>query len=102
MIIKKCIYPQTCDMGSSYSVYDMTEPMTLEQALDWIENNISAWGVITIKFRNGEVLRKFDYDLYISKNRKFYHHLSWERKEIVEMLESHSCYMACDFEIQLK
>ena len=102
MIKEKIIRPQTCDMGSDYREYEITEIMSLESVLDWIEKNISAWGTITITWESGEVLRKFDYDLYLNLPRKnFYHHLSWEYSAPVLKMTSSSCFMEAAFEIQI-
>lgn len=103
MIIGKLIRPQTCDMGSNYVEYEMTEDMTLDQVLEWIkENNICAFGTITISFRDGDILRKFDYDLFHKNERSFYYNFGWEGKKIVNKMTSQACFMYCDFEIQLR
>lgn len=100
MIKPITIYPQKSDMGSDYQIYEFTEETSLEAVLIWIKNNLSTWGVITIKTNNGEVVRKFDYDLY--NDQQFYHHLNWERLKKVDKMSSHSCFMNCDIDIELK
>lgn len=102
MIKEKLIRPQTCDMGRDYWEYEMTEDMTLIQVLDWIKENISAFGTITISFRDGDILRKFDYNLYHENSESFYYSFSWEGKKIVNKMTSQACFMNCDFEIQLR
>ena len=102
MIVEKLIRPQTCDMGNDYREYEITEDMTLNQVLEWIKENISAFGTITICFRDGDILRKFDYNLYHKNERSFYYNFSWEGKKIVNKMTSQACFMNCNFEIQLR
>ena len=100
MIKAKQIYPQTCDMGSDYQIYEFTEETSLQETLIWIKHNLSAWGTVTIKTNNGEIIRKFDYDLY--NDKQFYCNLSWEKLKKVKKISSHSCFMSCDIDIELK
>ena len=75
--------------------------LTLEQALNWFEENLNDWGIITINFKNGDILRRFDYDLY--NLHQFYHHLNgWEYKLLVDKIESYNCFMNKDITISLK
>lgn len=92
------IYTQQSDMGNGYGEYIFSN-ITLEQALKWFEENLYDWGVITIQFKNGDILRKFDYDLY--NNSQFYHHLSWEYDLLVKKIEFHYCFMNRDIIIYL-
>lgn len=92
------IYTQQSDMGSGYGEYIFSN-ITLRQALKWFEENLYDWGVITIQFRNGDILRKFDYDLY--NNSQFYHHLSWEYNLLIEKIEFNYCFMNRDIIIYL-
>jgi len=93
------IEKQTCDMGSGKGEYIFSN-ITLEQALDWFEKNLNEWGTIIIKFKNGEILRKFDYDLYNS--HQFYHHLNgWEYDSLIKKIEFSYCFMNRDIIIYL-
>ena len=92
------IYPQQSDMGNGKGEYIFSN-MTLRQVLDWFKQNLHDWGTITIQFNNGDVLRKFDYDLY--NNSQFYHHLSWEYSLLVEKIEFYYCFMNKDIIIYL-
>ncbi len=103
MIVEKLIRHQTCDMGKDYREYEITEDMTLNQVLEWIKENITAFGTITIRFKNGDILRKFDYNLYHKNERSFYYSFGgWESEKIVNKMISQACFMNCDFEIQLR
>lgn len=99
--MKYCqITPQTCDMGYEKGKYIFSN-LTLEQALNWFEENLNDWGIITINFKNGDILRRFDYDLY--NLHQFYHHLNgWEYKLLVDKIESYNCFMNKDIIISLK
>ena len=98
MIKAKEISPQTCDMGSNFVVYELSENTDLRTVLNWIKNNMHSWGTITIQYSDGEVIRKFDYDLY--REKEFYINLSgWEAKLEVGKMSSSACFMYCDFEI---
>ena len=101
MIKAKEISPQTCDMGFSYEVYECSEGTTLKEALAWLKKNKNSWGTITIQRKNGDIVRKFDYDVY--RYNEFYTNLAgWESSfKIIEMT-SHSCFMNCDIEIQVQ
>lgn len=100
MITAKQIYPQTCDMGSDYKVYEFTERTNLMTVINWIKENFDSWGTIDIKFHDGDNFRKFDYDLY--NKHEFYINLGgWERFLEVKEMSSHSCFMCCDIEIKL-
>lgn len=99
--MKYCqITSQTCDMGYGKGKYIFSQ-LTLKQALNWFEENLNDWGTITINFKNGDILRKFDYDLYNS--HQFYHHLNgWEYELLVDKIESYNCFMNKDIIISLK
>ena len=95
----KIIAPQQSDMGSGYGEYIFLN-ITLEQALKWFEENLHDWGEIIIQFRSGDILRKFDYDLYNSHH--FYHHLNgWEYGFSVKKIEFSYCFMNKDIIIYL-
>ena len=94
------IYPQTCDMGSGKSEYIPTEPMSLNEVLKEIKETFHSWGTITILFWDGEIYRKFDYDIY--NDKQFYHHLDgWVYNHIVDKVVSYSCFMSSDLTIYL-
>lgn len=94
------IEPQTCDMGHGKGEYIFSN-LTLEQVLKWFEENLNDWGTITINFKNGDILRKFDYDLYNS--HQFYHNLNgWEYDFLVDKIEFYNCFMNKDIIISLK
>ena len=96
---EKIIYPQQSDMGSGYGEYIFSN-ITLRQALKWFEENLYDWGEITIRFKNGVILRRFDYDLYNS--HQFYHHLNgWEYDSLIKKIEFSYCFMNRDIIIYL-
>ena len=90
---------QTCDMGFGMGRYLFQENTTLDDFLCWYEKNSKTWGVITIFNRKGEVVRKFDYDLYNSHN--YYYHLSWERNKVVKKISFIYSWMSEDVQIYL-
>lgn len=94
------IEPQICDMGHGKGEYIFSN-LTLKQALKWFEENLNDWGTITIDFKNGDILRKFDYDLYNA--RQFYHNLNgWEYEFLIDKIEFYYCFMNKDIIISLK
>ena len=96
---EKIIYPQQSDMGSGYGVYIFSN-ITLRQALKWFEENLYDWGEIIIQFKNGVILRRFDYELYNS--HQFYHHLNgWEYDSLIKKIEFSYCFMNRDIIIYL-
>lgn len=93
------IEKQTCDMGFGKGEYIFSS-ITLKQALEWFEKNLHEWGTITIQDKNGNILRKFDYELYNSY--QFYHHLQgWEYNSLVKKIEFYYCFMNRDIVIYL-
>lgn len=92
--------PQTCDMGSGFGKIEFEPGTTLRQVLDFYKNNSRTWGECTIQYKNGEILRKFDYDIYNSNI--FYYHLSWELDCIVTEAKFQYCFMSEDLTIILK
>ena len=90
---------QVCDMGHGKGEYIFSN-ITLKQALDWLEQNLHDWGTITIKYKDEDILRKFDYDLYNSC--QFYHNLQgWEYNLLVKKIEFYYCFMNRDIIIYL-
>ena len=53
--------PQKSDMGSGFGYIDAVD-CTLEELLDFYAKN-KTWGTVCIH-KNGEILRKFDYDTF--------------------------------------
>lgn len=93
------IEKQTCDMGYGKGEYIFSN-ITLEQVLDWFEQNLHEWGTITIKYKDNSILRKFDYELY--NFHQFYHNLNgWEYDSLVEKIEFYYCFMNRDIIIYL-
>lgn len=91
---------QTCDMGHGKGEYIFSN-LTLKQALKWFEENLNDWGTIIINFKNGDILRKFDYDLY--NLHQFYYHLNgWEYEFLIDKIEFYYCFMNKDIVISLK
>ena len=85
------IHTQQSDMGSGFGEYSFSN-ITLGQALKWFEENLYDWGEMTIQFKNGDILRRFDYDLYDS--HLFYYHLNgWEYDLSVKKIEFSYCFM---------
>ena len=92
--------PQKSDMGSGFGYVEGAVGCTLKQILEFYSKNNKTWGTVCI-YRNGEIIRKFDYDTY--NNNVFYHHLSgWEYQLIVKEVEFTYCFMNKDIDIYLK
>ena len=92
------IHSQQSDMGNGYGEYIFSN-ITLKQALKWFKENLHDWGTIKIQFKNNEILRKFDYDLY--NKSYFYYNLSWEGSLSVKKIEFYYCFMNKDIIIYL-
>ena len=92
--------PQTCDMGSGFGHYEFDQSMTLGDFLKYYSTTSDSWGVITIIYNDGRVLRKFDYDTY--NNSQFYYHLSWELEKKVKRIAFSYCFMSEDVNIELE
>lgn len=98
-IEKKIISPQTHDMGDGTGEFICQEKFTLQELLTWYKSNSKTWGVFTIHYKDGEILRKFDYDLY---NRKaFYILLHGEGKFEVEKALFRYCFMSEEVDVYL-
>ena len=101
MNIKKIITrPQTCDMGSGFGKFEFEENTTLKEFLEFYKNNNKTWGSITIRKKDGKILRLFDYDTY--KNNIFYYHLNWELSDKLKEVNFDYCFMNENVEIILK
>ena len=92
--------PQTCDMGSGFGYVDGVAGHTLKDVLDFYAEHSNDWGTVSI-YRNGSIVRKFDYDTY--NKCIFYHHLNgWEyRFKITEVTFTY-CFMNKDIEIYVE
>lgn len=91
--------PQKSDMGNGFGHYDNINGTTLEQVLNWLEENIKTWGIITIYDKNNKIIRKFDYNLY--NRRYFYYNLSWEYWLEVTSVKFDYCFMHENIEIYI-
>jgi hypothetical protein len=91
--------PQACDMGSGFGYIKINEKTTLKELLDYYRQNARTWGTCLIKYKNGEVLRKFDFDIY--NNNQFYYKLSWELDFLVQEAKFEYCFMSEDLTITL-
>jgi hypothetical protein len=90
-------HPQKSDMGSGFGYIDAVG-CTLEELLDFYAKN-KTWGTVCIH-KNGEILRKFDYDTF--NNNIFYHNLNgWEYRMTVKKAEFEYYFMNEDLDIYL-
>ncbi len=84
--------PQTCDMGSGFGIIEYESNATLGDILKFYKQTVKTWGTCTINYADGEILRKFDFDLY--NNRIFYYHLSgWELDIKIKEVKFEYCFM---------
>ena len=98
--MKKIItHPQACDMGDGRGYIELNPNTTLGQILDWYKNNSKTWGECIIKYKDGKILRHFDYDIY--NNRQFYYKLTWQLNFIVKEAKFNYCFMCEDLTIIL-
>ena len=98
--MKKVItHPQACDMGDGRGHIELESKTTLREVLDWYKSNSKTWGECIIKYRDGRVLRHFDYDLY--NNNQFYSYFTWELDFIVKEATFCYCFMSEDLVITL-
>ena len=92
--------PQKSDMGNGCGHYEGVKGKTLIEVLDWLEENIKTWGVITIHDHE-KIIRKFDYELF--HYHCFYHNLSgWEEELKVSVVFFDYCFMYEDIDIHLQ
>lgn len=91
---------QKSDMGSGAGYVDGAAGCTLKEVLNFYSKNSKTWGTVCI-YRKGNIVRKFDYDIY--NNNIFYHHLNgWEYKWIVKEAKFNYCFMCEDLDIYLE
>ena len=94
------ISKQACDMGDGYGEWVFNKAVTLGEFLTHLKEHSNEWGIITIKRRNGDILRKFDYNTY--SDTILYTHLNgWEEKFEIDKVEFRYCFMNEDIEITL-
>lgn len=97
----KITQPQKSDMGSSFGYIENSHGIPLQEVLNWIESNTITWGIVTIYNNEGNIIRKFDYDLYNSN--QFFHWLNgWQYSNLVEKVRFEDCFMCRDFDIYLQ
>lgn len=100
MNIKKIIIdPQTCDMGSGFGKFEFEENTTLKDFLEFYRSSSKTWGCITIRKKDGNILRCFDYNIY---NNVFYYKLDWELNYKLKEVNFNYCFMNEDVEIILR
>lgn len=93
------IRPQQSDMGSGHGKYLFPDGTTLIDFLEWYKINSKTWGTILITYRDGNILRKFDYDLY--NNNVCYTHFSWENSLPIREIEFYYSWMNEDVYIRI-
>ena len=97
----KITQPQKSDIGSSFGYIENSHGIPLQEVLNWIESNTITWGIVTIYNNEGNIIRKFDYDLYNSN--QFIHWLNgWQYSNLVEKVRFEDCFMCRDFDIYLQ
>ena len=58
--------PQKSDMGSGFGYVEGAVDHILKEVLDFYAKNSNSWGTVCIH-KNGNTIRKFDYDTYNSQ-----------------------------------
>ena len=96
---RNIIRPQQSDMGSGYGEYLFSDGTTLGDFLKWYKDNSNTWGVISIFYNDGCILRQFDYDLY--HNNICYTHLSWEEEILIKKIDFSYCWMSENVKVYL-
>ena len=96
---RNIIKPQMSDMGNGYGEYLFPKGTTLGEFLEWYKKNSETCGEVSITYIGGDVLRKFDYDLY--NNDIFYTHFSWQNQLPIKKIEFYYCFMSKDVFIRL-
>lgn len=94
------ISKQTCDMGEGHGEWVFNKKVTLREFLTHLKEQSHKWGVITIQYKDGRILRKFDYNTFNSNI--FYTDLSgWQETIEIEQVKFRYCFMNEDIEIIL-
>ena len=94
------ISPQKFDMGCGFGKFSFDKETTLKQFLEHYKKTCSSWGTITIIKADGDILRKFDYDMY--NDSIFYYNLSWELQCKVKKIIFNYCFMNENVDIRLE
>lgn len=92
--------PQKSDMGSGFGEYSFDKETTLKDFLEYYKNTCDSWGTITIIKADGDILRKFDYNMY--NNNIFYYNLSWELQCKIKHIKFNYCFMNENVDIRLE
>lgn len=91
--------PQKSDMGSGFGYVDGITGCSLEEILEFYAKNNKTYGTVCI-YRNGNIVRKFDYDTY--NNNIFYHNLSaWKYQLTIKEVKFEYCFMNKNIDIYL-
>ena len=94
------IKEQTCDMGEGHGEWVFNKKVTLGEFLTHLKEQSHEWGTITIQYKNGDILRKFDYDTF--NNSVFYICLSgWQKDIEIDKVKFNYCFMNEDVKIIL-
>lgn len=99
---RKVIHPQPSDMGCGDGVYTWNGNLTLKEALEWLKENTYDWGVITIKDKQDEIYRRFDYNTH--REKEFYYKLDgyWIGEALVASISFTYCFCKMDIMINLE
>lgn len=101
--MKKVItHPQASDMGDGRGYIEFAPNTSLGEILNWYKFNSKTWGECIIKYSDGEILRRFDYDTYSKDTNQFYYHLTWQLDFIVKEATFRYCFMSQDLTITLE
>lgn len=86
------------DEGRGY--LEGVEGHTLREVLNYYKNTSRDWGVVCI-YMGGEIIRKFDYNLFNRDVNVFFHHLGVEYRYLVKEVKYYFSYMHRDIDIYL-
>jgi hypothetical protein len=100
--MKKVItQPQVCDMGDGRGEIQFEIGTRLKDVLNFYQNNSKTWGICTIQYNDGKIIRKFDFDIY--NNNIFYYNLYvWELDLLVKEATFSYCFMNEDLVITIE
>ena len=91
--------PQKSDMGTGFGYVESAYGCSLREIMEFYAKNSRSWGTVCIH-RNGNVVRKFDYDTY--NNNIFYYKLDgWQYEFTVKEVKFEYCFMNKDIDIYL-
>lgn len=101
--MKKVItHPQASDMGDGRGYIEFAPNTSLGEILIWYKANSETWGECIIKYSDGRILRRFDYNTYNKEINQFYYYLTWELGFIVKEATFCYCFMSEDLTITLE